>query len=167
MEEGIVYKAGSLEFKILFTPGHTPACTTILVGKYAFTGDALFKPDVGTGRCDFPGGSAEDLYDSVHEKLYKLPEDTVFCSGHDYPPEGRKENAYSTMDEQRLGNKQLKQSTTKDEYVDFRKARDATLSAPKLIYPSLQVNIDAGSLPKEEDNNKSYMKVPINKKGDL
>ena len=156
-----VVQAGSLEFKVLFTPGHTPACTSLLVGDAVFTGDALFMPDYGTGRCDFPKGCAEDLYNSITKKLYTLPDETKVYTAHDYQPNGRELQYCSTIGEEKRSNIRLRGDTSKDEFVTFRRERDATLSAPKLILPSIQVNIDGGHLPKAEDNGISYLKLPL------
>lgn len=158
-EEALI--AGTIEIKTIFTPGHTPACSSYLIDNMVFTGDALFMPDYGTGRCDFPAGSAKDLYHSIHEKLYKLPDGTRVLTGHDYQPNGRELRYESTIGESKKSNIQLKESTTEAEYVEFRTKRDATLSAPRLLLPSIQVNIDAGHLPHEEDNGTRYLKIPV------
>jgi glyoxylase-like metal-dependent hydrolase (beta-lactamase superfamily II) len=152
--------AGSLTIKTLFTPGHTPACVSFLVGDAVFLGDALFMPDSGTGRCDFPAGSAEDLYDSI-QKLYALPDFTRFFTGHDYQPGGRELRFQSTIAESKLSNIHIKKSTSKADYVEFRNGRDKTLSAPKLLLPSIQVNADGGSLPSPESNGQRYIKIPV------
>jgi len=161
-DEGVTYKAGSLEFDVIFTPGHTPACTTLRFGDNIFTGDALFMPDSGTGRCDFPGGSASDLYHSIHEKLYSLPNDTKVWVGHDYQPNGRKVEYVAPLVDHKERNVALKQSTTEKEFVQWRQARDATLAAPTLLFQSVQVNVDAGKLPDPHDNKIRYLKIPIN-----
>lgn len=161
LSEDKILKAGTIEVKTLFTPGHTPACSSYLIDDMVFTGDALFMPDYGTGRCDFPAGSARDLYYSVHEKLYKLPEDTKFYTGHDYQPNGRELKFESTIGESKKLNIQLKESTSEKEFIDFRTKRDAILSAPRLLLPSIQVNINAGLLPKKEDNGTRFLKIPI------
>lgn len=161
-EENQEVKAGSLTFKVLFTPGHTPACTSLLFDGAVFTGDALFMPDYGTGRCDFPKGSATDLYDSISEKLYTLPDDTFVFTGHDYLPGGRELRFHCTIKESKEENIRLKASTTRDEFVKFRSERDATLDTPKLLLPSIQVNIDGGNLPKPESNGVRYLKIPLN-----
>jgi glyoxylase-like metal-dependent hydrolase (beta-lactamase superfamily II) len=154
--------AGSLKVDVIHTPGHTPACASLLVNKKAvFTGDALFMPDFGTGRCDFPKGSADDLYTSVHEKLYKLDDDVQVYVGHDYQPGGRELSFKSTIGEEKLKNVQLKLGTTRSEYVKFRTDRDASLEAPKLLLPSIQINSQNGIFPKPEDNGVSYLKIPI------
>lgn len=160
-EDGEIVEAGSLSFKVLFTPGHTPACTSLLFDDAVFTGDALFMPDYGTGRCDFPKGSAEDLYQSITEKLYSLPEETKVYTGHDYQPGGRELRFSCTIEESKKENIRLKADTTKEQFVNFRKERDATLNAPKLLLPSIQVNIDGGKLPKSENNGKKYLKIPL------
>lgn len=163
-EENQEVSAGSLKFKVLFTPGHTPACTSLLFDGMVFTGDALFMPDYGTGRCDFPKGSAEDLYDSITTKLYTLPDETLVFTGHDYQPGGRDLKFKSTIGESKKENIRLKGDTSREDFVKFRSERDATLSAPKLLLPSIQVNIDAGHLPQAEDNGVSYLKIPLRKK---
>lgn len=158
-----IFQAGSLSFKVLETPGHTPACISFLIEDNVFTGDALFMPDFGTGRCDFPAGCATDLYNSIKNVLYKLPDETKVFVGHDYAPGGREYNWETTIGESKKSNKQLTANTTQEEFVEFRKTRDATLDAPKLLLPSIQVNIDAGKLPIEEDNGVSYLKLPLSK----
>ncbi len=160
LEEGKTYHAGSIKIEILFTPGHTPACASFLIGDAVFTGDALFMPDYGTGRCDFPAGSAADLYDSV-QKLYKLPDSTKVYTGHDYLPGGRPLKFVSSIGEEKAANIHIKAGTTKEEFVEFRNARDKTLAAPRLLLPSVQVNVDAGHLPKPENNGARYLKIPI------
>jgi len=154
-------QAGSINVKTLFTPGHTPACASYVIGESVFTGDALFMPDYGTGRCDFPAGSADDLYTSIHEKLYQLPDHTKVYTGHDYMPGGRELQFQSTIGEQKLNNIQLKEKTTRAEFVKMRTERDKTLKAPRLLLPSVQVNIDAGRLPPAENNGSSYLKIPL------
>ena len=161
LKDGQTVKAGSLEFKVIFTPGHTPACASYLIEDAVFTGDALFMPDFGTGRCDFPAGSATDLYNSVHNKLYELPDETRVFTGHDYQPGGRELQYESTIGIEKQKNIQLKAETTEAEFVKFREERDSKLSAPKLLLPSIQVNIRAGHLPPAEDNGVSYLKLPL------
>ena len=161
MDEDTPIKAGSIEIKTLFTPGHTPACSSYLIEDRVFTGDAIFMPDMGTGRCDFPKGSAVDLYNSIHEKLYKLPDETRVFVGHDYQPGGRELAYETTIAEQKKNNIQLKEETSLEEFVKFRTERDKTLAAPRLLLPSIQVNIDAGHLPEEEDNGMKYLKIPL------
>ena len=160
-EDKDVY-AGTLRVKTLFTPGHTPACVSYLIGDALFTGDALFMPDYGTGRCDFPSGSAEDLYDSI-QKLYKLPDATRVFVGHDYLPQGRALAFESTIGEEKSSNLQITPSTSRSDFVLFRTNRDKGLSAPRLLLPSVQVNIAAGHLPEPDDNGANYLKIPIRK----
>ena len=157
-----VIEAGSLLIRALHTPGHTPACHSFLIGDAVFTGDALFMPDYGTGRCDFPKGDAEELYNSITERLYLLPEQTRVFVGHDYQPNGRSMEYESTIRDEKQQNVQLSEKTNREEFVSFREQRDANLAAPKLIYQSLQVNIEAGKLPVEEANGRQYLKIPIN-----
>ncbi|WP_028670420.1 MBL fold metallo-hydrolase [Saccharospirillum impatiens] len=157
-------EAGTLRIKALPTPGHTPACLSFLMDGAVFTGDALFMPDYGTGRCDFPAGDARTLYQCVTDNLYSLPDETRVFVGHDYQPGGREVAWESTIGEEKAKNIQLKGDTTEDEFVAFREKRDAGLAAPKLIYQSILVNIDAGHLPKMESNNQRYLKIPLNLK---
>lgn len=153
--------AGSLRIETIFTPGHTPACSTFVIGDTVFTGDALFMPDSGTGRCDFPSGSAEDLFHSVHDKIYSLPDSYRVFVGHDYMPNNRPLAYETTIGEEKNKNIQLNFKTPKDEYVNFRKTRDKTLDAPRLLLPSVQLNIDAGHLPEAEKNGAKYLKIPV------
>lgn len=161
LEDGETVKAGSIEFKVIFTPGHTPACASYLIGENIFVGDALFMPDYGTGRCDFPAGSASDLYHSVHDRLYELPDHLKVHTGHDYMPNGRPLRFVASLGEEKRENVQLHKETTLDEFVQFRTERDRTLSAPKLMLPSVQINIAAGKLPEPEKNGRRYLKIPI------
>lgn len=158
---------GTLKMKAIPTPGHTPACMSYLFEDAIFTGDALFMPDYGTGRCDFPKGSAKDLYNSVSKNLYSLPDNTRVFVGHDYSPNGRDMKYETTIGESKQNNIQLKKETSEQVFVDFREARDKTLKAPRLLLPSIQVNIDAGHLPPQENNEKSYLKLPLNAKTTL
>lgn len=152
---------GSLKMKALPTPGHTPACMTYLFGDAAFTGDALFMPDYGTGRCDFPKGSAHDLYKSVTQTLYALPNEIRVFVGHDYSPNGREMRFQTTIGESKKFNIQLSDHTSEKDFIEFRTSRDKTLQAPRLLLPSIQVNIAAGHLPEQEENGRSYLKLPI------
>lgn len=165
LTEGETINAGSLQFKVMHTPGHTPACSSYVFDKQVFTGDALFMPDFGVARCDFPGGSAKELYNSVKNKLYSLPDDTKVYTGHDYQPGGRELQYESTIGESKRRNIHLNAGTTEEEFIKFRTERDKTLAAPKLLLPSIEVNVDAGRLPKPENNGVSYLKIPIRKKG--
>jgi len=161
-KDGETVQAGSLEFKVIFTPGHTPACASYLFGDAIFTGDAIFMPDMGTGRCDFPAGSAHDLYNSITNKLYTLPDKTRVFVGHDYQPGGREVAFETTIGEQKKSNVQLRDGLSEAEFTKFRSERDKELAAPKLLFQSIQINIDAGSLPDAEDNDKRYLKIPLN-----
>lgn len=154
--------AGALEFEVMFTPGHTPACATYRFGDAIFTGDTLFMPDMGTGRCDFPAGSAEALYDSVINTLYALPDDTRVFVGHDYQPGGRELAYQTTIGEEKAHNVQLPASRDRAGFVAFRNERDRTLAAPRLLLQSVQVNVDAGALPSSHANGVRYLRIPIN-----
>lgn len=162
LQDGETLEAGPIRIKAIHTPGHTPACLTYQIGEALFVGDAIFMPDFGTARCDFPGGSGEVLYDSI-QKLYALPDETRVFTCHDYMPGGRELRYQSTVGEQKSSNVQLNGNTTREDYVAFRKQKDAGLSLPKLILPSLQVNIRAGHLPEPEENGTSYLKIPLNR----
>ena len=159
--DGQKVKAGSLQLQALATPGHTPACMSFYVGDAVFTGDALFLNDIGVGRCDFPKGDAAALYDSVKEKIWSLPDATRLFTGHDYPPQGRTWQASTTVGESKAKNVQLNVDMTKAQFVEKRTARDRTLSPPRLLLPSIQVNIDAGKLPPPEANGVRYLKTPL------
>lgn len=161
LEEGQVLTAGSLKIETIYTPGHTPACASYVIGDAVFTGDALFMPDYGTGRCDFPAGSSDELYTSVHEKLYNLPNHFRVFVGHDYLPNGRDLEFQSTIGEEKAMNIQLRQETSRAEFTEYRNQRDKSLAAPRLLLPSVQVNIDAGQLPTPEKNGARYLKIPI------
>lgn len=155
-------EAGSLVVEVITTPGHTPACVTYRIGDAVFTGDALFLEDYGTGRCDFPGGSADALYESVQGRLYRLPDATRVFVGHDYQPGGRPVRFETTIGAEKRENVQLKATTERLDFVRFRKGRDATLEPPRLLFPSVQVNVDAGRLPRPHANGKRYLQLPLN-----
>ncbi|GHE04152.1 beta-lactamase [Defluviimonas sp. 20V17] len=160
--EGDSFAIGGLEGRVLHTPGHTPACLTYVIGDAAFVGDTLFMPDFGTARCDFPGGSAEDLYASI-QKILTLPDETRIFVGHDYGAPGRKEYAWETsVAEEKARNVHVGGGKKAEEFVKMREERDKTLGMPRLIIPSLQVNMRAGRMPEAEDNGKTYLKVPVN-----
>tara|TARA_B110001454_G_C12723340_1_gene436814 strand:+ start:27478 stop:28335 length:858 start_codon:yes stop_codon:yes gene_type:complete len=161
LKDGEEFSAGSIKIKTIFTPGHTPACASYYIDGNIFVGDALFMPDYGTGRCDFPAGSAVELYHSIHGRIYELPEDTKVYTGHDYMPNGRPLKFMATIAEEKKQNIQLKGNTTLEDFVRFRTERDRILAAPKLLLPSVQVNIDAGHLPKPTVNGKRYLRIPI------
>ena len=156
-----VREVAGMKVKEIPTPGHTPACSSYLIGDALFTGDALFMPDYGVGRCDFPAGSAADLYDSITQNLYTLPDKTRVFTGHDYQPNGRELKFQSTIGEQKRENIFLDGKTSKADFVKRREARDKTLAAPKLLLPSIQVNILAGRLPEPEANGTRYLKLPL------
>ncbi len=153
--------AGSLKFKVIFTPGHTPACASYLFGDALFVGDSIFMPDYGTGRCDFPMGDAGVLFRSVTERIYRLPDSTRIFVGHDYQPGGRPLKFVTTVAESKAQNIHIKADTTLDSFIKFRTTRDATLSAPRLLYPSVQVNIAAGQFLAPEGNGTTYIKLPV------
>lgn len=161
LKDGEEFSAGSIQVKTMFTPGHTPACASYYIDGNVFVGDALFMPDYGTGRCDFPAGSAVELYHSVHDRLYELPDTTKVYTGHDYMPNGRALRFMATLAEEKQDNIQLKAQTSLDDFVRFRTERDRTLAAPKLLLPSVQVNIDAGRLPQPTKNGKRYLRIPV------
>jgi glyoxylase-like metal-dependent hydrolase (beta-lactamase superfamily II) len=161
LSEGEGVELGGLSIGVLHTPGHTPACISYTAGDAVFTGDALFMPDFGTGRCDFPAGSAADLYDSITKKLYTLPDSTRVLVGHDYQPGGRALAWETTIGASKRDNIQLKAETSREDFVRFRTDRDKTLRPPKLIFPSVQVNVDAGRLPAPAANGRRYLKLPL------
>ena len=162
LDDNEVVQVGTLEFKVIFTPGHTPACTTFLIEDALFTGDTMFMPDFGTGRCDFPAGSASDLYDSITEKLYPFPDETRVFVGHDYQPGGRALKFETSIGEQKSENIQLPADRSREDFVKFRSERDKKLDTPRLLFQSVQVNVDAGSLPKPAENEIRYLKIPVN-----
>lgn len=159
--DGEAFQIGSLEARAIATPGHTPACMAYQIGGVVFVGDTLFMPDVGTARCDFPGGNAHTLYRSI-QKLLSLPADTRLFMCHDYPPEGREPAWETTVAAQRAHNIHVREGVSEDGFVALRTKRDATLAMPVLILPSVQVNIRAGELPPPEANGVSYLKIPVN-----
>ena len=161
-KEGDSFEVGALKGEVLHTPGHTPACLTYVIGEAAFVGDTLFMPDFGTARCDFPGGSAEDLYASI-QKILRLPDETRIFVGHDYKAPGREDYAWeTTVGEQKRLNIHVGAGKPADEFVRMRTERDATLAMPRLIIPSLQVNMRAGQMPPPEEDGRTYLKVPVN-----
>ena len=161
-EDGDSLHIGQMRVDVLHTPGHTPACLTYVIGDAAFVGDTLFMPDFGTARCDFPGGSASDLYNSI-QKILSLPDETRIFVGHDYKAPGRDDFAWeTTVGEQKALNVHVGAGRPIDEFVQMRETRDAKLGMPRLILPSLQTNMRAGNMPEPEDNGQSYFKIPIN-----
>lgn len=160
LADGEVLECGTLRVETIATPGHTPACVSFKIEDAVFTGDALFMHDYGTGRCDFPNGSAAALYDSV-QRLYALPDDTRVFVGHDYQPGGRPVAWETTIGRSKAANPQLRATTTRAEFVAMREGRDKTLAPPRLLYPSVQVNIDAGRMPPAHANGRHYLTIPI------
>ena len=159
--DGERFKIGSLEAEVMHTPGHTPACVSYRIGDAVFCGDTVFMPDYGTARCDFPGGSAETLYRSIRRLLALPPETRVFV-GHVYPAEGAQPQWEATVAQHRAANKHVRDGVAEADFVKMRRERDATLAMPQLIWPSLQVNIQAGKLPAPDKNGLVYLKLPLN-----
>jgi glyoxylase-like metal-dependent hydrolase (beta-lactamase superfamily II) len=160
-KDGERFKIGQLEVEVIYTPGHTPACVSYKIADAVFVGDTLFMPDYGTARADFPGGDAHQLYRSIR-KLLSLPPQTRLFMCHDYKAPGRDSYAYeTTVGEQRKRNVHVHEGVGEDEFVAMRNARDATLSAPTLLLPSIQVNIRAGRFPAAEANGVRYLKIPV------
>jgi glyoxylase-like metal-dependent hydrolase (beta-lactamase superfamily II) len=160
--DGDTFAVGSLNFQVIHSPGHTPADLAYFInGKALFVGDTMFLPDVGTARCDFPGGSAATLFNSIR-KLLSYPDETQIFICHDYPPAGRAHQFVTTVAEQRATNIHVRDDVTAAEFVRMREERDATLAMPRLILPAIQVNIRAGEMPPAEDNGTVYLKIPLN-----
>jgi len=160
LSDGDTYQLGSIEAKVLHTPGHTPACMAHVIGDAVFVGDTLFMPDGGSARADFPGGDARTLYQSI-QKIFTLPDDTRMFICHDYMPGGRDVKWETTVGEQKRDNIHVGKGNSEDDFVAMREARDATLGMPTLIMPSIQVNMRAGHMPGAEDNGSTYLKVPV------
>ncbi len=160
--EGDHIKLGELEIRVIETPGHTNDSVTYLAGDAAFVGDTLFTPSFGTARCDFPGGNAGQLYDSI-SRIYRLPDETRVFFCHDYPKTGEQPASQITVAESRDSNIHIRTETTRDEYIAMRTAMDAQLGLPRLIMPSLQVNIQAGAPPPADNNGVVYLKTPFNR----
>ena len=160
-QDGDTYQIGTMTAMALHTPGHTPACMTHVIGNAAFVGDTLFMPDGGSARADFPGGDARTLFRSI-QRVLSLPGDLLQFKCHEYGPNGRDIRWETTVAEQRAHNIHVHDGVTEDEFVRIREARDATLAMPKLIIPSLQVNMRAGDLPPADESGKRFLKVPIN-----
>ncbi len=156
-----VFQIGQLDCRVWATPGHTPACVTYLIGSHAFVGDTLFMPDYGTARCDFPGGDAAVLYQSI-QRLLGLPEQTMLHMCHDYMPGGREPKWQCTVAEARDDNIHIGGGVSQTAFVEMRKNRDATLNVPALLIPSIQLNVRAGLMPEAEENGVSYLKTPLN-----
>ena len=161
--EGDTFHIGQLRGDVLHTPGHTPACMTYVISDAAFVGDTLFMPDFGTARCDFPGGSSENLFSSI-QKILSLPDATRIFVGHDYKAPGREHYAWETsVGEQKTKNIHIKSGKSKEDFVKLRDERDAKLDMPQLIVPSLQINMRAGNMPEPDEQGDVFLKVPINK----
>ncbi|MCU0755349.1 MAG: MBL fold metallo-hydrolase [Xanthomonadales bacterium] len=159
--DGDTWQLGSLSVRVLHTPGHTPACTTHVIGDAAFVGDTLFMPDAGSARADFPGGDARTLFRSMR-RILSLPPETRLFLCHDYGPGGREIRWETTVAEQRAHNIHVRDGIAEDDFVALRTARDATLGMPKLILPSLQVNMRAGQLPPADADGRQFLKLPVN-----
>ncbi|TFH74736.1 MBL fold metallo-hydrolase [Gammaproteobacteria bacterium LSUCC0112] len=160
--EGETFQIGDLQGDVIYTPGHTPADMSWRIGDAVFVGDTLFMPDVGTARCDFPGGNAHTLYQSI-QTLLSMPDDTRLFMCHDYPGEQREHAYLTTVGEQKKHNIHVHEGVTEEQFVSMREARDKTLEMPRLILPSIQLNIRAGQMPPAEDNGTVYFKIPVNK----
>ncbi|MFM9938186.1 MAG: MBL fold metallo-hydrolase [Hyphomicrobiaceae bacterium] len=161
-KDGDTYQIGALTARVMHTPGHTPACTTHVIGNAAFVGDTLFMPDGGSARADFPGGDARVLFRSMRRILESLPAETRLFMCHDYGPDGREIRWETTVAEERAHNIHVRDGITEDVFVAMREARDKTLGMPRLIIPSIQVNIRAGHLPEPDECGKRFLKVPVN-----
>ncbi len=160
-EDGDTFAVGQLEARVMHTPGHTPACVTYVIGDAALVGDTLFMPDGGSARADFPGGDAGQLYDSI-QKVLALPGETRLFMCHDYGPGGREIAWETTVAEERAHNIHVGDGTTREDFVAMREERDASLPMPKLIIPSLQVNMHGGHLPPPDEHGHRFLKVPVN-----
>ncbi len=158
--DGERFRIGSLPARVIATPGHTRDSVSYLIGDALFAGDTLFMPDVGSARCDFPGGDAGMLYDSIR-KLYELPEQTRLFVCHDYAPAGRGHRAQSSIGEQRRGNIHVRDGISRGQFIEMRNARDRALGAPTLLYPAVQVNVRGGTPPPVESNGVAYLKIPM------
>jgi len=160
-KDGERFKVGGIDAEVLYTPGHTPACISYQIGDAVFVGDTMFMPDYGTARADFPGGNARDLYRSI-QRILSLPNETRLFMCHDYKAPGRDQYAWeTTVGEERARNVHVREGVSEDDFVKMREARDATLAAPLLLLPSIQVNIRAGKFPPAEANGVRYLKVPV------
>lgn len=158
--DGDTLGVGAMEVRVMDTPGHTPDSVTFLIGDAAFVGDTVFSPGYGTARCDFPGGDAAQLYDSI-QKLYALPDSTRLYLCHDYPPQGQPPEHLSSPAAQRSGNVHVRTGVTAAQFVDLRQRRDATLAKPVLLWPSVQVNIRAGALPEPDAAGRRFLRIPL------
>lgn len=161
LDDGDTFAIGDMPVEVMYTPGHTPACLTFVIGDAAFVGDTLFMPDGGSARADFPGGDAGQLYDSI-QRVLALPDETRLFMCHDYGPNGREIRWETTVADEKAHNIHVGGGTSREDFIAMREARDATLAMPKLIIPSLQVNMRAGQLPPADDDGKTFLKVPVN-----
>jgi glyoxylase-like metal-dependent hydrolase (beta-lactamase superfamily II) len=161
LKDGEEISFGNLSFKALFVPGHTPACMAYQVGDAIFVGDTMFMPDVGTARCDFPGGDAHTLYQSM-KRILSFPPNTRLFMCHDYPPNDRPVAFETTVAEQRKSNIHMHDGISEEQFIEMRTKRDATLAMPVLILPAIQINIRAGEMPQAESNGVTYLKIPVN-----
>jgi glyoxylase-like metal-dependent hydrolase (beta-lactamase superfamily II) len=160
-KDGERFKIGRIDAEVIYTPGHTPACISYKIGDAVFVGDTMFMPDYGTARADFPGGNARDLYRSIR-RILSLPNETRLFMCHDYKAPGREQYAWeTTVSEEKARNVHVREGVSEDDFVRMREARDATLPAPLLLLPSIQVNIRAGQFPPAEANGVRYLKVPV------
>ncbi|QOL25202.1 MBL fold metallo-hydrolase [Thalassotalea sp. LPB0316] len=159
-EDGERLELGELTIEILATPGHTPDSVTFVIGEHAFVGDTLFMPDSGSARCDFPNGSAAQLYQSI-QKIYQLGDNTKLYMCHDYRPNNRELAYITTVAEQKKSNVQINETVSQAQYVEVREGRDAKLAIPRLLYPALQVNIRGGNLPQADSNGQAYIRMPM------
>ena len=162
LQTGLTYQAGSIGFEVLETPGHTPACVTYKIGDSLFTGDTLFMPDSGTGRCDFPGGNSTELFQSITDKIYTQPDSHRIFVGHDYLPGGRDLQFETTVGAQKEANIHLSRETEKSDFIQLRNERDKTLKMPKLLFPSIEFNLNAGRLPQPDASGKIFFRFPVN-----
>ncbi|MFN3171758.1 MAG: MBL fold metallo-hydrolase [Hyphomicrobiales bacterium] len=161
LDDGDTFTIGDMLVEVMYTPGHTPACLTFVIGDAAFVGDTLFMPDGGSARADFPGGDAGHLYDSI-QRVLALPDETRLFMCHDYGPNGREIRWETTVADEKAHNIHVGGGTSREDFIAMREARDATLAMPKLIIPSLQVNMRAGQLPPADEDGKTFLKVPVN-----
>jgi glyoxylase-like metal-dependent hydrolase (beta-lactamase superfamily II) len=161
LQDGEEVHFGNLSFKAMFVPGHTPACMAYQVGDAIFVGDTMFMPDVGTARCDFPGGDAHVLYQSMR-KILSFPPETRLFMCHDYPPNGRPVQFETTVADEKKSNIHMHDGISEEQFIEMRTKRDTTLEMPVLILPAIQINIRAGEMPAKESNGVSYLKIPVN-----
>lgn len=160
-DEGDTFSIGEYEVTVWHTPGHTPACASFLVDGKIFVGDTMFAPNLGTARCDFPGGSAKSLYETI-QRFFSLPDDTTVYLGHDYPKEGEQPLSHITIKQAKETNRQIRPDVSLEEYVEKREARDATLAVPKLLLPAIQANLRNGQFGAASERGTQFIKIPVN-----